>query len=135
MLMNLLTVVVFLVMFSVLVAAHEYGHYLFARKFNMGVSEFAIGMGNPIVRTWKRKKYKLEDGEWDPTDRARAMELSLTTFHDMSCTPEQCRLPIGVIYREEGRPTYADGLPQVAGPLWKTALAPRDISATLAEMG
>ena len=67
MLMNLLTVVVFLVMFSVLVAVHEYGHYLFARKFNMGVSEFAIGMGNPIVKTWKRKKYKLEDGEEQET--------------------------------------------------------------------
>ena len=34
--MNLLTCVVFLVMFSVLVAVHELGHYLFARKFNMG---------------------------------------------------------------------------------------------------
>jgi 2-oxoglutarate ferredoxin oxidoreductase subunit beta len=65
---------------------------------------------------------------------AKALELSLTTFHDMSCTPEQCKIPLGVIYREEGRPTYSDGLPQLTGPLWKTATAPRDISATLASM-
>jgi len=67
MLMNLLTGVVFLLMFSILVAAHELGHYWLARKFNMGVSEFSIGMGNPIVKTWKRKKYKLDDGEEQET--------------------------------------------------------------------
>ena len=48
MLMSLLTVVVFLLMFSTLVAVHELGHYIFARKFGMGVSEFSIGMGRPI---------------------------------------------------------------------------------------
>jgi 2-oxoglutarate ferredoxin oxidoreductase subunit beta len=85
--------------------------------------------------SWFRQRvYKLEDSGWDSTDRAKALELSLTTFHDMSCTPEQCKIPLGVIYREEGRPTYSDGLPQLTGPLWKTATAPRDISATLASM-
>jgi 2-oxoglutarate ferredoxin oxidoreductase subunit beta len=84
---------------------------------------------------WFRERvYKLEETGWDPTDRAKAMELSLTTFHDMSCTPEQCKIPLGVIYKEEGRPTYSDGLPQLTGPLWRTALAPRDISATLKSM-
>jgi 2-oxoglutarate ferredoxin oxidoreductase subunit beta len=85
--------------------------------------------------SWFRQRvYKLEDSGWDSTDRAKALELSLTTFHDMSCTPEQCKIPLGVIYREEDRPTYSDGLPQLTGPLWKTATAPRDISATLASM-
>jgi 2-oxoglutarate ferredoxin oxidoreductase subunit beta len=85
--------------------------------------------------SWFRQRvYKLEDSGWDSTNRAKALELSLTTFHDMSCTPEQCKIPLGVIYREEGRPTYSDGLPQLTGPLWKTATAPRDISATLASM-
>src|SRR5579862_2526543 len=54
----LLTAVVFLVMISVLVAAHEYGHYLLARFFNMGVEEFAIGMGKK-VKVWRRKTYEL----------------------------------------------------------------------------
>ncbi len=67
MLMNLLTIAVFLLMFSVLVAVHEWGHYLLARKFNMGVSEFSIGMG-PLVKTWKRKKYTLDSGEEAETE-------------------------------------------------------------------
>lgn len=56
--LNLLWVaLVFVTMISILVAAHELGHYLFARLFNMGVEEFAIGFGkNPLV-TWKRKFY------------------------------------------------------------------------------
>ncbi|MEI7987139.1 MAG: site-2 protease family protein, partial [Armatimonadota bacterium] len=65
--MSLLTVVVFLLMFSVLVAVHELGHYLFARKFNMGVSEFSIGMGRPILKTWMRRKYTTEAGEEQET--------------------------------------------------------------------
>jgi regulator of sigma E protease len=67
MLMSLLTIVVFLLMFSVLVAVHELGHYLFARKFNMGVSEFSIGMGRPILKTWMKKKYTTEAGEEQET--------------------------------------------------------------------
>lgn len=84
---------------------------------------------------WFRERaYKLEESGWDPTDRARALELSLTTFHELTCTPEQCRVPLGVVYREDGRATYADGLPQLTGPLWRQALKPRDISALLDEV-
>lgn len=83
---------------------------------------------------FKERVYKLEDEGWDPSDRAKALELSLTTFHDITCSPQQCRLPLGVIYAAQGLPTYADGLPQVTGPLWKAAQSPRDIAATLAEM-
>lgn len=63
MLINLLTIVVFLLMFSVLVSVHEWGHYLFARLFKMKVSEFSIGMFQPVVKTISRRRYKLEDGE------------------------------------------------------------------------
>lgn len=85
---------------------------------------------------WFRERvYKLEDDGWDPSDRVKAMELSLTTFHDLTCAPEECRIPLGVIYRETGRPSYADGLPQLTGPLWRAATAPRDVSATMRSMG
>jgi len=84
---------------------------------------------------WFRQRvYKLDEADWDPSDRAKALELSLTTFHDIACTPDTCRIPLGVIYAEEGRPTYEDGLPQLTGPLWKQALAPRDVKAALAEL-
>lgn len=59
--------IVFVTMISILVAAHELGHYLFARLFNMGVEEFAIGFGKPILTVWRRNKYllPLEPGQ-DP---------------------------------------------------------------------
>ncbi len=53
--------VVFLIMLSVLVAAHELGHYLFARLFNMGVEEFAVGMfGKKPLLTYMRRRYRLK---------------------------------------------------------------------------
>jgi regulator of sigma E protease len=54
-----LSIAVFLVIISVLVAGHEYGHYLFARIFKMGVEEFAIGFGKPSIWTWKKKDYEI----------------------------------------------------------------------------
>ncbi|MDO8964297.1 MAG: 2-oxoacid:ferredoxin oxidoreductase subunit beta [Coriobacteriia bacterium] len=85
---------------------------------------------------WFRERvYKLDETDHDPADKLRAFELSLSTYHEMGCTPEECRIPIGVLYRETGRPTYGDGLPQLAdGPLWKRARVPRDISAAVARL-
>ena len=76
---------------------------------------------------WFRERvYKLEDRDWDTTDRAAALELSLSTFHELTCTPDQCKVPLGVFYQEE-RATYADGLSNnVAGYL--VAREGRDVS-------
>jgi len=65
-------VIVFLLMISVLVAAHELGHYLFARMFNMGVEEFAIGFGKQPILTWMRRRYvvPIRPGD-DPDHRPR----------------------------------------------------------------
>lgn len=52
---NLANILVFLLMISVLVAAHEYGHYLFAKLFKMDVEEFAIGFGRKPLWIWRRK--------------------------------------------------------------------------------
>ena len=85
---------------------------------------------------WFRERvYELEESGWDATDKAAALKLSLTTYHELTCAPDECRLPIGVIYREEGLPTYADGLPQLVGPLWKQAREPRDVSAIMESLG
>jgi 2-oxoglutarate/2-oxoacid ferredoxin oxidoreductase subunit beta len=80
---------------------------------------------------FKERVYKLEDEGYDPSDKVRAFELSLTTYHDMVCTPEECKVPLGIVYLEEGKPTYQDGLPQLTEPLWKKAQAPRDITKAL----
>lgn len=83
---------------------------------------------------WFRDRvYKLEDLEgYDPTDRTAAFDLSMSTFHELTCAPDECTIPIGVFYREEGSFTYQDGLPQLDRPMWKHAESPRDISAILA---
>ncbi|MBC7344323.1 MAG: RIP metalloprotease RseP [Clostridia bacterium] len=39
--------------FSVLIIAHELGHFLAARRAGIRVHEFSIGMG-PLVKAWKR---------------------------------------------------------------------------------
>jgi regulator of sigma E protease len=72
-----LLVIVFVVMISVLVAAHEYGHYLFARIFGMGVEEFAIGFGKKPLWIWMRRKYEARD-EADPTSEPRIETTNFT---------------------------------------------------------
>ncbi|PKQ17261.1 MAG: 2-oxoacid ferredoxin oxidoreductase [Actinobacteria bacterium HGW-Actinobacteria-7] len=79
--------------------------------------------------SWFRDRvYKLEDENWDISDRAGALGLSLTTFHEMSCSPETCRVPIGVFLKQEGVPTYEARTPASALPGFKRAEQPRDVS-------
>ncbi len=44
--------VTFLVMLSILIVLHEYGHFLVARRNGVHVNEFSIGMG-PLIASWK----------------------------------------------------------------------------------
>ncbi len=45
-------IVTFLVMLSVLVVLHEYGHFIVARRNGVKVNEFAVGMG-PKIAGWR----------------------------------------------------------------------------------
>src|ERR1700731_4790134 len=45
----------FLVMLSVLVIFHEYGHFLLARRNGVRVNDFALGMG-PTLLKWTSKR-------------------------------------------------------------------------------
>lgn len=85
---------------------------------------------------WFRERiYKLdEQPDYDTSDRTAAFELSMSTFHDMTCTPESCRVPIGVFYREENTPTYEDGLSSFEEPAWKLAEAPRDVGEIMRDL-
>ena len=55
--MNLLTdartLILFLLVFTLIVAVHEFGHYFSARMLGMKVLEFAIGFG-PKLTGWRR---------------------------------------------------------------------------------
>ena len=41
-------IVPFLVLILVVVFIHEYGHYYFARKYGVGVTDFSIGFGKEL---------------------------------------------------------------------------------------
>ena len=41
-------IIPFLILLTILVFVHEYGHYYFARKYGVGVTTFSIGMGNEL---------------------------------------------------------------------------------------
>ena len=49
------TILLTLFMFGFLITIHEFGHYIVARLFNVGIIEFSIGMG-PKLFSWKGKK-------------------------------------------------------------------------------
>ncbi len=51
----ILTIVLTLLIFGVLIAIHELGHYLVARLFKVGIREYSIGMGPKILQ--KQGKY------------------------------------------------------------------------------
>lgn len=86
---------------------------------------------------WFRDRvYKLEELEgYDPTNRTMAFETSMKTFHELTCAPDECKVPIGIFYREEGMATYQDDLPQLKAPLYVHAERPRDITRTLEAYG
>ena len=47
--MEVLTFIIpFIVLITVVVFIHEYGHYYFARKFGVGVTDFSIGFGKEL---------------------------------------------------------------------------------------
>jgi regulator of sigma E protease len=48
-------IVTFLVMLSILITLHEYGHFLIARRNGVRVNEFALGMG-PKIFGWTSKR-------------------------------------------------------------------------------
>ncbi|MCW8982932.1 MAG: sigma E protease regulator RseP [Gammaproteobacteria bacterium] len=60
MLDTLLTIISFIVVLSLLIAIHEYGHFWVARKCGVKVIRFSIGFGQAL---WKRKG-KVDDTEY-----------------------------------------------------------------------
>ncbi len=47
--MNAITFIIpFIILITVVVFIHEYGHYYFAKKFGVGVTDFSIGFGKEI---------------------------------------------------------------------------------------
>ena len=41
-------IIPFIILILVVVFIHEYGHYYFARKYGVGVTDFSIGFGQEL---------------------------------------------------------------------------------------
>ena len=98
-LLDVRTALVFLAMISVLVAAHEYGHYLFARIFGMGVEEFAIGMGKKLT-IWKRKTYDIPVGRDYVHDEEQVSKGALFEGGNRASSSQLIDTPEGKVLRE-----------------------------------
>ena len=44
----------FIVLISIVVFIHEYGHYYFAKKYKVGVTDFSIGFGKELLALMTR---------------------------------------------------------------------------------
>lgn len=51
----MLTILLTVLIFGVLILIHELGHYLFARLFDVAITEFAIGMGPKLLSRVSKK--------------------------------------------------------------------------------
>ncbi len=50
-----ITLLSFVVVLGVLIFFHEFGHFLIARLFGVGVEKFSLGFGPPLDRKENRK--------------------------------------------------------------------------------
>ena len=47
-------IIPFLILLTIVVFIHEYGHYYFARKYGVGVTDFSVGFGKDLFG-WTNK--------------------------------------------------------------------------------
>jgi len=62
----LISIVVFLIIFSVLILVHEFGHFFAARKAGVKVEEFGMGLPPRMKGLWKDKSGTLYSLNWIP---------------------------------------------------------------------
>jgi len=57
---TVLTIFLFLIILTLIVSIHEFGHFIMAKRFGVSVEEFSIGMG-PLVakKMWRGTQYSL----------------------------------------------------------------------------
>lgn len=92
-----MTIIAFILIFSVVVIAHEFGHFILAKKNGIKVLEFAVGMGPVLVKFKKGETeyvlrllpiggacvYEGGDGIYD-TEKGKEVTKSEGTFQDAS---------------------------------------------------
>lgn len=56
--MWIVTILLLIVILSIIILVHEFGHFIWAKKFGVHIYEFSLGMG-PVIYTHKGKKDKI----------------------------------------------------------------------------
>ena len=113
----------FLILITVVVFIHEYGHYYFAKKYGVGVTDFSIGFGREIFG-WKDKSGTRWKICWIP------LGGYVKFFGDRNVFSQAEQQQIINRYNEEDRkklfilkPLYQRSIIVAAGPLANFALA------------
>ncbi|PLX20896.1 RIP metalloprotease RseP [Candidatus Parcubacteria bacterium] len=76
------TVIIFLAVLSVLVLAHELGHFLTARRYGAKAEEFGLGFPPRAVGV-----YKSTDGSWKKVFGSREVEDAADTVYSLNWLP------------------------------------------------
>ena len=113
----------FIILITIVVFIHEYGHYYFARKFGVGVTDFSIGFGKEIFG-WNDKHGTRWKVCWIP------LGGYVKFFGDRNVFSQAEQKEIINKYSEEDRqklfilkPIYQRSLIVAAGPLANYVLA------------
>lgn len=86
----MLGTLVFIIVFSILIATHELGHFLFARLFKVKVETFSLGLGPKLVEfTRKGTKYRLSIIPVGGYVRMKGMFLEDSTDSDAFATKKR----------------------------------------------
>lgn len=62
----IISIIAFVIIFSVLILIHEYGHFAMARKVGIRVEEFGMGLPPRALKLWKDKKETIFSLNWIP---------------------------------------------------------------------
>ncbi len=82
-----------LLLLSIMVVIHEFGHFLFAKLFRVTVLEFSVGMG-PAIFTTKKKRAKSDDiSETNIINGEEAEESEESVSIDKSALDQAAILP------------------------------------------
>ena len=116
-------IIPFLILIMIVVFIHEYGHYYFAKKYGVGITDFSIGFGKEIFG-WNDKSGTRWKVCWIP------LGGYVKFFGDRNVFSESEQLEIINKYSEEDRnklfilkPLYQRSLIVAAGPFANFLLA------------
>ena len=113
----------FIILITIVVFIHEYGHYYFAKKYGVGITDFSIGFGREIFG-WNDKSGTRWKVCWIP------LGGYVKFFGDRNVFSQSEQMEIINQYKEEEReklfilkPLYQRAIIVAAGPLANFVLA------------